>query len=899
MSQVTMGTDACRPPVIGQRPPFNRVPDATYRLQFHADFTLDQARQIVGYLHQLGITDIYASPLFRPAPGSTHGYDICSHGEIGKHLGGMDAFQKLTTALHEHGMGLLLDVVPNHMGTHATNAWWWDVLKHGRSSRYAHFFEIDWDARAETLAGKVLLPVLGAPLTEVIDELKLLREDGEWLVTYYDMRFPIAPRTPIELLDVINVNGNKDGTRNAMLAILDAQHYRLAYWRALNEINYRRFFDVSSLVALRMEDEEVFRATHQKVFQLIENGQVTGLRVDHPDGLRDPREYFQWLQDAFGAVTADNKQLYVVAEKILAGPERLPADWPVAGTTGYDFLNQVNGLFVAAENEPAMTDIYREFAGGSEDFRQVAYLSRKRVLDLSFAAEVNSLARAAHGLFNADRTRRDLSLEELRFALGELIACFPTYRTYVRKSSRDLCPRDLGVINEALRAALEKAGHLAEAIHFVASLLTFQFKVPAEQEADALEFILKFQQLTGPAAAKGIEDTAYYNYHRLVALNEVGGDPDQFGISVPAFHRANGLRAEHWPHSLNATMTHDTKRGEDARSRISVLSEMPGGWRSAVFRWRDVNARYKTVLRGEPAPDANDEYLFYQALVGAWPAELLAAPGLACPERLQVDERMLSNFRARIGDYMLKAIREAKRQTSWTDASPAYEQATGEFVKCALASGNSEFLADFMEFNRSVAFFGAINSLSQTLLKLTSPGVPDVYQGTELCDLSLVDPDNRRAVDYEERRRLLESFKDGARMDFDGDDLLSGKVKMFLLWKVLNYRQAHRELFNCGNYRILRTTGARSNHLCAFARAWRDEYVAVICPRLCWILNHGEITSPCSPESWLDEELDLTDMPARRLRNVLTGEDLAMDAAGRIPIAEVLRTFPVALLATS
>jgi (1->4)-alpha-D-glucan 1-alpha-D-glucosylmutase len=494
-------------------------------------------------------------------------------------------------------------------------------------------------------------------------------------------------------------------------------------------------------------------------------------------------------------------------------------------------------------------------------------------------------------------------VEELRLAIGELIACFPTYRTYIRKSRRQVCPSDLSVISEAIHEALGRTAHLAGAIRFVGSLLTFQFKVPAEQEADVLEFVLKFQQLTSPAAAKGIEDTAFYNYHRLVSLNEVGGNPGQFGIAVQEFHRANGQRAELWPHSLNATTTHDTKRGEDARARINVLSEMPCAWRSAVVRWSEKNGRHKSVADGESAPDANDEYLFYQTLVGAWPAELFPAPGCAFSDCFQIDEQPLSKFRARIGDYMLKAIREAKRKTSWTDAHTAYEQATGDFVNRVLATSSSEFLADFIEFIRPVAFFGAINSLSQTLLKLTSPGVPDVYQGSELCDLSLVDPDNRRPVDYEERRRLLEGFKhgdvSGNRMKVEGDDLLSGKVKMILLWKALNYRRAHRDLFDRGDYTILTTRGTRSNHLCAFARAWRGEYIAVVCPRLNWILNDGAITPPCGAKMWPEEELDLADLPARGLRNVITGETLAMGTERRLPIAEVLRTFPVALLATS
>lgn len=847
------------------RKSFNRIPGATYRLQFHAGFTLEHASALLDYLHALGITDVYASPLFEAGPGSTHGYDTCSHTKISACLGGADALRALADGLRARGMGLLLDIVPNHMGTHASNDWWWNVLAHGRASPFAHFFDIDW----ERGGGKVLLPVLGNPLPEVIQagELKWIEKNGEPRIAYYDNEFPVAPNTSNEFR-------RAPAKEAEWVRLLDSQHYRLAHWRiGPEEINYRRFFDITGLVAMRMEEAFVFETTHESLLELLRAGSVTGLRVDHPDGLRDPRQYFERLQQA-----AEGDGLcYVVAEKILSGQEQLPRDWPVAGTTGYDFLVQLNALFVARQNEAAMTDLYREFTGCSETFHAVAVRSKKRVLELSFPGDVESLAKRLGALAGTTVESAKLSQSELRDAIIEVIAHLDVYRTYVTESSEQLSAADAEIIDRAVASAKRDAPPLAVAIDFLASILRM-----SSFRNDAREFILKFQQLSGPAAAKGIEDTAFYNYFRLTSLNEVGGEPGDFGNDVAEFHRRTQHRAEHWPHSLLATATHDTKRGEDTRARINVLSEMPEKWRAAVFRWRDWNSHFKTVVGGNPAPDGNDEYLLYQTLVGSWTAE-----------------GSTNQFRQRLVHYMLKAIKESKRRTSWTDPDQDYEQATQRFVEAVLAPANGEFLGDFVELQREVAFFGVFNTLAQTLIKATAPGVPDIYQGSELWDLSLVDPDNRRPVDFDLRRRLLDEIQAGDRAHLRAD-ASHGAIKLFLIQRALVFRNQNRPVFDAGSYLPLQMIGAKHEHVCAFARISPEGTVALtVVPRLVRTLMNGTTRMPLGEEVWTDTRVLLpTELSSvREWRNVLTDENFAGGESLRL--SDVLPSFPVALLTQS
>lgn len=842
-----------------------RFPLATYRLQFNREFTFRDAIEILDYLRELGISDIYTSPLFTAGKESTHGYDVCSFDKLNPHLGGESAFADFTAAAKASGLHLLLDMVPNHMSATDANPWWMDVLEHGRDSNYANFFDIDWAPPDPTLRNKVLLPVLEDEYEKVLEsgKLQLVAENGKPFIAYYDRRFP--------------VNGAPGTGAAPVNELIARQHYRLAHWRT-TQLNYRRFFDVTGLVALKAELPNVFHATHRYVFDLLRTGQISGLRIDHPDGLWDPKQYFERLQEEAGPV-------YVVAEKILSDHEQLPRDWNVDGTTGYDFLNLVNGLFVDGSNRSAMDEIYREFTGNDWSFAEVAHRSKTRILEKSFAGELDSLTRRLMSIASQTGTG-NFDFAELRAAVREVIACFPVYRTYADESSVRISAPDEAMVERAVRDAKNRAVNTA-AVDFIAQVLKLQ--ITDESHLSSMRcFVMKFQQLTGPAAAKGIEDTAFYRFNRLISLNEVGGDPDRFGVSVEDFHNANRATAEHWPHTLLATSTHDTKRGEDTRARIDILSEMPGEWRDAVNRWAKYNASKRTILNDSPAPSANDEYLLYQTLVGAWPDD--------CD-----DDQALKGFAERIGAFLLKAAKEAKLHTSWTEPNAAYETALQRFVQAVLAEENKLFLEDFRMFQRRVAFFGKLNSLAQTLLKITCPGVPDFYQGSELWDLSLVDPDNRRPVDFASRRQRLHRLKKewettDARGNFFSAllrDEVPGDIKLFLIWRALNFRRQP------GDYTPLPAEGAKREHICALARG--QGQAIVIVPRLVFGLTNGKEIVPLGREVWQDTFVPLPQLnPATEFQNILTGEHLVAAQHGRmqcVNIAEALKQFPVGLLA--
>ena len=782
-----------------------RAPAVTYRLQFKRDFTFGQAEEILDYLKELGISDCYASPVFRAGAESTHGYDICCFSELNPVLGGLGDFKQLASAARKHSLGLLLDMVPNHMGSALTNPWWLDVLKHGPTSQYAQFFDIDWDPPTPGLKNKVLLPVLEDHYWKVLEsgQLRVAEENGEFVIAYHDHKFPITPESKASL--------------KHLHKLLEEQHYRLAYWRVgPHEINYRRFFDITELVSLRMERPEVFEATHKLLFEMIENGLVTGLRIDHPDGLWDPKQYFERLRQ--------RSPIYVVAEKILTGDEPLPEDWPVDGTTGYDFLNRLNGIFVDQRNEGALTEIYRNLSGCTQDFNAMVYASKRKVLAMSFQSEINALAHCLKSLPQG----QDFTLADLREAVAEMAAAFPVYRTYGTEST-DPDPKSVPIAND-------------QAMELVRDVLLMRIS--------ERRFVMKFQQLTGPAMAKGLEDTAFYNYNRLISLNEVGGSPEKFGTSLEEFHRYNIEKQKRWPHSMLATATHDTKRGEDARARLNVLSEMPGEWQAAISRW----------IQPCPAPSRNDQYLLFQTLVGAWDGKH-------------------AGFIERICAFMTKAMREAKAHTTWTDPNSDYENAMLDFIKRLLAVDN-DWWKDFEALQTRVAFLGRYNSLSQVLLKMTCPGVPDFYQGSELWDFNLVDPDNRRPVDYKLRRDLLGKLKQGGPEE----------SKMYVMWKTLQFRNAHRDLFEHGDYLPLAASGDKAEHVCAFARRSRSNAAIVIAPRLVYGLARGKMIPPVGA-IWGDTTLGID---TSQLQNVLTSETVSSNR-----LADILRTFPIALLARS
>jgi len=879
-----------------------RIPCATYRLQFNRDFTFPQAREILDYLADLGISDLYASPLFEAGPQSTHGYDTCCFGKINPNLGSAEDFDRLTSALNERGMGLLLDVVPNHMSATLANAWWRDVLENGRASPYAEFFDIDWRPGNPALHDKVLLPVLEDDYAKVLEngKLRLTHEGGKFFIAYYDRNFPvnlaslaeIGVDDPARILKELNGTTGDARSFAKLDALIQRQHYRLAYWRVgAGEINYRRFFDISEMVALKMELPEVFRRTHELIFDWLAKRKITGLRIDHPDGLWDPKEYLACLQ-----ASAPDKPIYVVVEKILSGNESLPSDWPVDGTTGYDFLNRANGLFVDGANAAAFDQIYRDFTGIESTFEDIVYRSRKQVLERSFASELKALTGRLKSLAASARSGRDFTFSELHSAAAEIIANFPVYRTYLTEKSSKVSEQDRKVIQEAVRKARERAGN-APAIDFIERVLLLEVRGDETGLSAAREFVMKFQQLTGPAMAKGLEDTAFYRFNRLISLNEVGGEPDRFGLSPAEFHEKNGAMAGQWPHTMLASATHDTKRGEDLRARLNLLSEMPTEWQGAVSRWSQINRDKKTIVKNAPAPDANTEYLFYQTLVGAWPPDADNSDGL-------------KNFRLRVGAFMLKAAREAKDQTSWTEPDAAYEKALQDFVDRVLAGGENEpFRFDVQRFAQRIAFFGRFNSLAQTLLKITSPGVPDFYQGSELCDLNLVDPDNRRTVDYAERKRLLSELKNKFEHVTDGKGeffpaLLRNEnaaaMKLFLIWRALSFRKAQRELFDVGDYVPLAATGEKREHVVAFVRTWSGRMIVVAIPRLIFGLTGGAEQSPIGGEIWGATELTLPQATAGTLfRNVFTREVVtAVESRGSIALemGKILQRFPVALL---
>jgi (1->4)-alpha-D-glucan 1-alpha-D-glucosylmutase len=966
-----------------------RIPGATYRLQLNRDFTFRQAIALVNYFRDLGITDCYLSPILQTTPRSTHGYDVCAFDQINPMLGTEADLREFSAALRIRGMGLLLDIVPNHMGADLANAWWRDVLENGRFSAFAEYFDIDWEPPHTIWRGQVLLPILEDHYSKVLEagKLKLGLGAAGLVIKYYDKDLPLALFSYPVLLDqaarqlaksangqlnsiqqvkalleafsdlsnisppeeavptarlarlkeeFLNVVQNDSVIRGALEAViqthsgsvgvpssfaslhklLEKQHYRLAYWRTgPDEINYRRFFDVADLVSLRMELPQVFHACHCFVFDLLKQGIVTGLRVDHPDGLANPATYFTRLQQQEAA--------YVVAEKILGSEERLPADWMIDGTTGYDFLNQVNGMFVRAEHQIALQKIYGEFTGLTHAFENVADLSKKEVIATSFVGDLKALGSRIHQLAAFTLAGRDLTLAQIEMALAEIIAAFPIYRTYIQDQSAGALERERNYLEAACRNARACKPRIEPlAFDFLQALLTVQpfSEFDAAQEALRLAVVTRFQQLTSAVMAKGVEDTAFYRYHRLISLNEVGGNPGEFGNGTENFHRQNLERAHEWPHSLLATSTHDTKRGEDARARINVISEIPTEWHDAVWRWRAFNADKKQVLNGKVAPDPNDEYLFYETLIGAWPemSSLALEPepdssAAAAQTKMNPSARTLlfpeSEFLERVVAQMTKSAREAKVNTSWTRQNQSYESAVEQFVRKVLEpSAGNLFLDDFRSLQRRVAFFGILNSLSQTLVKIAAPGVPDFYQGSELWDLNFVDPDNRRPIDFEHRRILLNKLTseiDSANADLrqlvrrllarPGD----GEIKLYLIMRALELRNHQRVLFERGSYLPIPAIGSRREHVFAFARTSEDRVAIIAVPRLVCTLMGCEAL-PVGTAVWGGTELDISHLGmTKSFRNVFTGEEIVptvLDNCVRVNLGQLFATAPMALL---
>jgi (1->4)-alpha-D-glucan 1-alpha-D-glucosylmutase len=947
-----------------------RVPRATYRLQFNRHFTFGDATEIVPYLAALGISDLYASPYLRAREGSLHGYDISDHGSLNPDIGLEDEHEALTTALAEHGMGHLLDIVPNHMGiAESGNRWWRDVLENGPSSPYAPFFDIDWRPLKPELRNKVLLPVLGDHFGAVLEsgDLRLSYGDGRFQLGYHEHEFPVAPKSGeailaealdrldlatdhperMELesivralehlptrhqtdpassaerrrekvvterrlrilvdespavrsalesaLDVFNGDPVDPASFDRLERLLEDQAYRLAFWRvAAEEINYRRFFDINDLAGVRVELPEVFDATHRLILSLVREGKVTGLRIDHPDGLYDPREYLIRLQRE-GAHAEGGGPFYVVVEKILTADEELPSDWPVAGTVGYDVLRLLDGVLVPRSAAEPMERVYRRFVGRIPEFGELAYSRKKLILRAALSSELNVLAYHLNRISEQHRRTRDFTLGNLRDTLREVIACFPVYRTYVDAHREDLSPGDTAHVRAAVREARRRnPATSASVFQFLTDILLLRWPegLSAEERAERARFVMKFQQLTGPVMAKGVEDTTFYIYNRLVSLNEVGGEPHEFGLEPEAFHEAIRRRAERWPHALVATSTHDTKRSEDVRARIHALAEIPVDWEEHARRWGELNAPHRLEEDGLPVPDPNDEYLLYQTLVGAWPLD-------------EMHPDLHREFVGRVQQYMEKATREAKFRTSWINPHEEYDRGLRDFVERVLRRSTREdpnpFLEDLVAFQRRIAPAGMVNALTRTVVKHTVPGVPDVYQGQELWDFSLVDPDNRRPVDFRSRAEALAALRE---REGEGPALAAelqrgwtdGRIKLWLIHRLLRLRQDDPELFSAGTYEPLWATGDAADHALSFARAAPGRRLVTVATRLPLTLM-GEREGQPLGSVWGDTRIRPGEGRGT-WTEVLTGREFRVEG-GEIPLRELLDTLPVAVLLRS
>ena len=802
-------------------------PVATYRLQLHAGFTFDDAAAVVPYLVDLGISHLYLSPILQAVPGSTHGYDQCDPGRVSDELGGEDGFRHLSSVARAHGLGIVLDIVPNHMATSETNPWWWELLRSGRDGRAGPYFDVDWDPPQEQLRGRVLAPVLDRSVGEALagGEFSVVERDGQRVLAYHDQHFPLADPAEVAVGDQVTQE------------LLDRQHYLLACWRdASQSLNYRRFFDINSLIALREEDRAVFAAMHALPLQLVQDGDAQGLRVDHVDGLRDPGGYLDALRRSVPGA-------WLLVEKILEPGERLPSDWPVEGTTGYEFIPDMLGVFIDPSAEESLTRFYGDFTGELSNWADAVRIGKLEAARRLFVPDVSRLERWLEVVCRENGV--DVSREARIEVINHVAANLDVYRTYAAAGT-PMAAEDRARIDAAVEAALSSRPPLPRSL---LGLVRSTLLLTVDGEA-ATEFALRFQQFSGPLMAKGVEDTALYRFNRMVCLNEVGGDPGRFGVPTREFHAANQARAVRNPMGMLASSTHDTKRSEDVRARLSLLAQLPDQWIAAVRRWAAMNE----PLRRGGLPDRNAEYLLYQTLLGAWP---------------------LTEDRA--AAYMEKAAREARNHTSWTDPNPGYEGALRVFVSGVMA--HREFQADLAAFVEPLVDPGRAVSMAQLLFKLTSPGIPDIYQGTELWDLSLVDPDNRRPVDYARRRELMLQVEGKAIMPA-GD---VGVVKLQLVTRALAARRRSAEAFGPGSiYTPLEASGPGAAHIVAYARGTsRDPLmVVVVVPRLTLRSSPdwSRTTLSLGPGAWRDTlwSGNRIDGPGMRISEVFERHPLSL-----------------------
>ncbi len=915
-----------------------QIPVATYRIQFHKDFGFAQANEIVDYLHRLGIQVIYASPIFKAGSGSTHGYDVADPNQINPEVGTEEELNQLFASLRKHNMGWLQDIVPNHMVFSTENALLMDVLEKGYHSPYSHHFDIGWNHPSQSLKHRLLVPFLGVPYYEALHEgqLELVYREGRFSVKYYDSVFPLkiesypllfntegmpmdaaktaeleaATKRMVETFATIVMAGDRapaieaakevlwqEYTANPLFKelmeerlrllnadkeqfheILAAQYYRLAFWKTANrEINYRRFFNINELISIRVEDPKVLEHTHGLIFQLLRRAVVGGVRIDHIDGLNDPFTYLKHLRKRIG------NDAYVVVEKILEPGEELPRRWPVQGTSGYDFLAHLNGVFCDPAHKDAFNDLYVRFTGQQTDFQDMLFEKKKLILERLLAGDLERLIFQFRKLSQFVPEGADLLAADLRQTLTVALCFFPVYRTYI--NSDKLRDQDRHYIEEALEKTAQRLPNQGLAVQFLRKVLLLQFPrvLSTPRKRSWIRTVMKFQQITGPLMAKGLEDTTFYIFSRLLSVNEVGGNPEAFGLTTDEFHRFNSEQLQKWPHKMNASATHDTKRGEHLRARLNVLSEIPQEWEEMVNRWHDLNQGLKKDVKGVQLPDKNEEYFVYQTLLGSWPFE----------------DQLPEDYQGRIEEYLLKAMREAKVHTDWIAQNGEFEEALLGFAR-RLLDPKGSFQPAFLPFKNRIAHYGVINALSQSVLKITSPGVPDVYQGGELWDFSLVDPDNRRPVDYALRKQYLAEIEGVGEDRLPGylQELLAGhadgRVKLFTVYHALQCRNRLAGLFAKGAYTPAPASGSHADHVVAFLRSNAEGAVLVVAPRFpARLVAQGEW--PLGEKVWGDTALSLPgELEGKTWRDIYTG--VRLRTGNRVSLAQLLTRFPVAVL---
>src|SRR5579883_580630 len=925
-----------------------RIPVSTYRIQFHKDYNFAAATAIVPYFAALGITDLYASPIFKARAGSTHGYDVVDPTQINPELGTTEEFTALTSQIQQHQMGWLQDIVPNHMAYDSQNFWLMDVLENGADSDYFDYFDINWNHIYEEIRERVLAPLLGDLYGDALEngDIQLAYDETGLSVNYFSLKLPVRIESyarfithnlgqltkvlgrrhpdfvkflgilylikniPAEakgrerydqivfvkglLWELYNQNdavkdffaanvksfngevGNPESF-NLLDSLLGEQFYRLSFWKVgAEEINYRRFLTVNELISVRVEELRVFHKTHSLIAQLIEDGIFTGVRIDHIDGLYNPKEYIERLREKIGDV-------YITVEKILEQSEDLPNDWQVQGTSGYESLNYINGLFCDPASEDALDRFYLTFTGVTATYERLSAEKKGLIIEKNLAGDVENLAQNLKRIAGQTRSGGDFTAYGLKRALSEVLALFPIYRTYI--DSDQVSDTDRAVIQDTIAAAKPSVPLLLRELEYIEKILLRQDEdyLTEEQKSERLHFVMRLQQLTGPLMAKGIEDTLLYVYNRLISLNEVGGNPSHFGIRPAQFHQFNQHKVQHWLHSMNTTSTHDTKRGEDVRARLNVLSEIPDQWAEQVKNWAAMNANQKVRSGARTVPDRNDEYFLYQTLVGSFP----------------LTEAEFPEFVDRVKDYIIKAVREAKVRTAWLRPDSDYENGYIAFVEALLTSSETEeFRAQFKAFQENIAEYGILNSLSQVLLKYSVPGVPDLYQGDEFWNLSMVDPDNRRPVDYSQRIVALNDVKDQRQ---DALELIrdvwttraNGRIKLFLTYQLLQARKANAALFQQGDYQPLVVEGERQDHVVAFARAFEGRMAIAIVPRFFTRLVPPG-AAPLGTGVWNDTAILLPENAPSTWTNTITGQTIQRQTS--LVVAEVLEHFPVALL---